>query len=94
MFVDWHTITHLPVFTESGQKLGNIREVEIDIESHFIRKYIVSHGFVNKETFLIVPTQIKSITADKIIVDDAIIKAVAPGIAEIPPSPALGNLAP
>ena len=94
MFIDWHTITHLPVFTASGQKLGNIREIEIDVENHQVRKYLVSHGFISKETFLVTPLQIRSITADRIIVDDAIIKAAAPGQADTPPSPALGSISP
>lgn len=94
MFIDWHTISHLPVFTESGQKLGNIREVEIDIENHLIRKYVVSHGFISKETFLVAPGQIKSITVEKIIVEDTIIKAVAPRKADAPPNPALGSISP
>ena len=91
MFINWHTITHLPVFTESGQKLGHVSEVEIDIESHTIRKYIVSHGIVTKETFLIVPLQIKSITEEKMVVEDSIIKDVAPGETAIPPSPAIAG---
>lgn len=94
MFIDWHTITHLPVYTESGQKLGSVREIEIDIETHSIRKYIVTHGFfTGKETFLITPLQVKSITAEKMVVEDTIIKASKPGgIATVAPDQALGGV--
>jgi sporulation protein YlmC with PRC-barrel domain len=94
MFIDWHSLTHLPVFTESGQRLGNIREVEIDVENHHVRKYLVTHGFIGKETFLVTPGQIKEVSNERIIVDDAVIKAEAAEKGSTRAKPALGNIIP
>lgn len=67
----------LPVFTESGEKLGHISDFEIDIETHQIRKYIVVSGVISKDTYLVNPSQIVSITEEKIIVADNIVKETA-----------------
>lgn len=92
MFIPWTQLTHLPVFTESGQKLGTVHDAEIDYELHTIRKYIVSHGIagLTKETFLVTPMQVISINAEKIIVADSIIKDTgATPVKEVLPDPDL-----
>lgn len=65
---------HTPVFTQSGVKLGHIYDVEIDIETHHVRKYFIGPRFLGKETYLVTPVQIISITDQKIIVEDNIVK--------------------
>lgn len=87
MFIYQQKLIHLPVFTESGAKLGHIIDMEIDIEDHHVRKYIVGK-FLGKETYLITPVQIKSISEDKIIVEDTILKEkdIAPKKRVVPPA--------
>lgn len=89
MFVNHQKLIHLPVFTESGTKLGHIYDLEIDIETHHVRKYMVGPRFMGKETYLINPAQIKSITADKIIVEDTITKTPEPAKKKVGIPPAL-----
>ncbi len=76
MFIPWTQLSRLPVYTESGHKLGTIHDLEIDYELHSIHKYIVTHGItgLTKETFLVTPMQIISVSAEKIVVADSIIK--------------------
>jgi sporulation protein YlmC with PRC-barrel domain len=75
MYINHQKLIHLPVVTESGTKLGHVYDLEIDIETHQIRKYMVGPRFIGKETYLITPAQIKSITEEKMIVEDTITKA-------------------
>lgn len=69
----------LPVVTELGLKLGTIHDVEIDTETHQVRKYIVSR-FLGRETYHVAPAQIKKITAQEIVVEDTVIKVTQPKI--------------
>ena len=77
MFINLKTILHLPVFTESGAPLGKVRDAELDVDSHHVRHYRVSQGLINKDDYIITPAQIKTITAQKMIVDDAVSKVSA-----------------
>jgi sporulation protein YlmC with PRC-barrel domain len=72
MIIDFKQLIHLPVYTESGTKLGQIHDLDIDIAEHTIRRYIVEPKFFGKESYRIAPLQIKSITSEKIIVEDAV----------------------
>lgn len=61
----------LPVATQSGAQLGAVRDVELDAESHAVRQYVVGEHFFTKQKKLISPAQVISITAEKMIVQDA-----------------------
>ncbi len=74
MIINFKKLINLPVFTESGQKLGKVCDLELATESHQIKKYLVGGNFLNATQYLISPGQVKSISADKIIVDDACLK--------------------
>ena len=96
MYLDLKTLLKLPVVTESGIELGRVHELEIDTMTHAIRRYVVEHGFIGKESYRIAPVQIRAITSEKIIVDDAVIKE---GVKkkrlaepELPSEPALGAM--
>ena len=95
MFISLKTLLHLPVYTESGTHLGRVHDLELDIDSHHVRHYIVEPRFFGKEYYLVTPVQIKSVTAEKIIVEDTIIKVEKSkeekGGA---PQPALGDISP
>ena len=73
MFTHLHQLLKLPVFTTSGQKVGVVYDLEIDVDTHSVRHYIVSHRMLGKEQFWVAPMQVRSITADKMIVDDTIL---------------------
>ena len=72
MLINLHNLTHLPVITESGSKLGKVVDLNLDIEEHSVKSYIVRNNVFSK-TLLIKPTQIVSITKEHIVVDDAMI---------------------
>jgi sporulation protein YlmC with PRC-barrel domain len=92
MIITFKALTSLPVFTQSGIKLGHIQDIELDVDDHFIRCYIVEPKFFGKELYRIVPLQIKKITDEKIIVDDAVIKDKEREESRIPTSaPVLGG---
>lgn len=74
MIINLHKLLHLPVFTESGTKLGRVYELEIDIDSHVIMQYLVRPNLLSARYFLVKNSQIKDITKDKIIVYDNILK--------------------
>jgi sporulation protein YlmC with PRC-barrel domain len=73
MYINEQTLIRLPVFTKSGDKLGHIIDIEIDLENHQVRKYFVGALF-QKGTYLIGPSQILKITDEKIIVEDTVMK--------------------
>ena len=75
MLINLHNLLHLPVFTESGTKLGKIHDLNLDIESHYVNSYIVRSSLISK-THLIKPIQIISVGKEKIIVKDAVIKEI------------------
>ncbi len=73
MYQSIQKLFKLPVFTVSGIKLGHVADVELDVETHTVRHYIVEQGFIDVDHYWVAPTQVRSITAEKIIVDDAIL---------------------
>lgn len=72
MIVNLHKLLDLPVYTESGIKLGKIFDVELDIENHLVLRYLVRPNFISMQHFLIQVTQVKEVTDEKIIVDDSV----------------------
>jgi len=74
MFINLKTLLHLPVYTESGVHLGRIHDLEVEFDTHHVRRYIVEPRFFSKEYYLINPIQIKEITEEKIIVEDNVSK--------------------
>ncbi len=79
MIINEQTLIRLPVFTESGDKLGHVIDIEIDVDDHQIRKYLVG-GMLQKNSYLVSATQVKSITKEKIIVVDSVLKLPAKGL--------------
>lgn len=73
MYINEQKLIHLPVFTESGEKLGHVVDIEIDLEAHVIRKYIVGTRF-RKDTYLVTPAQILKIDDKQIVVEDTVSK--------------------
>lgn len=70
MFVNFRQLARLPVYTESGVKLGRIFDFELDIDSQAIARYLVRANIFSVKNFLIQVSQVKEITSDKIVVFD------------------------
>ncbi|MFH0819409.1 MAG: PRC-barrel domain-containing protein [bacterium] len=69
----------LPVETKSGEKLGKIAALEIDCETQQIVCYYVKSSnpikdLVFQDQLIISPVQVISITAEKMVVEDGVIK--------------------
>ncbi len=97
MHINLHTLLHLPVYTQSGARLGKVRDVKLNIESHSVQQYVVRAGLLNKNEYLIGPAQVISISEEKMIVDDTITKDMTSDKAIIPetkPKAALGGVMP
>ncbi|MFA6027378.1 MAG: hypothetical protein WC752_00425 [Patescibacteria group bacterium] len=70
----------LPVYTQSDQHLGKVAGFEFNTDSHIIIKYVISQSSLVKEwlnlgsELEIASAQVISITAEKMIVEDAVTK--------------------
>jgi len=76
MLVNYKNIIKLPVITQSGESLGSVVDINLNIENHVINDYVVEHGFLNREKYLIKPVQVVSIDEDKMVVEDSVIRIV------------------
>lgn len=76
MLLNAKKILGLPVYTEVGVKIGRVFDITLDADAHAVREYCVRAGLVGREK-IIKPVQIKSITAEKMTVEDAVIKNAA-----------------
>ena len=68
-------LINLPVYTQLGAHLGRIAAIDIDIETHAITHYHVRTGLIRglwHQHLLIHPTQVISINAQKMVVDDTV----------------------
>lgn len=80
MLINFKQLKRLPVETESGQRMGAISDVILDIDSHNVRQYEVKSGGLQRvfeKELLISPSQIISISKDKIIVMDGAYRQTA-----------------
>jgi len=79
MKISWSQLHHLPVQTESGQKVGIIEGVTIDIDAHAVTHYEIKPAKVLaalfSRTLLISPAQVVSISAELMIVKDSVAAA-------------------
>jgi sporulation protein YlmC with PRC-barrel domain len=73
MQVTFSKLIGLPVFTVSGKKLGKVSGGIVDTESHAVRSYEVRPSMFKVETLVINISQVRSITEEKMEVDDAIL---------------------
>lgn len=74
MVINLKNFLSLPVYTESGIKLGKVFDLEIDIENQSITQYFVRLNFFSIKYFLIQNTQVKEVKDDRLIVYDGVIK--------------------
>jgi sporulation protein YlmC with PRC-barrel domain len=72
MISDDRHIIGLSVVTRSGRLVGKVKGLQIDIEQHFVKNYVVAQGvlpIIGKE-LLIDPAQVLEITTQQMVVID------------------------
>ncbi|MFA6272480.1 MAG: PRC-barrel domain-containing protein [Patescibacteria group bacterium] len=69
-------LLHLSVFTNSGEELGKISELIINVDTHEVEQYIIRSSNLIEEFFskelLINKSQVISISKEKMIVEDSV----------------------
>lgn len=75
MIINFENFKKLPVRTASGAHLGQIEDLELEASEHRVVKYLAARKkFFTEETrYLIAPEQIAEITAECVIVKDAVV---------------------
>lgn len=69
-------IIGLPVETESGESVGKVADLHVDIDTHDVRTYVVSasgflRGLVGGDGELeVLPSHVRSIGEDKMVIAD------------------------
>ncbi|MBI4426104.1 MAG: PRC-barrel domain-containing protein [Candidatus Kerfeldbacteria bacterium] len=67
---------HLPVETESGNRLGRVVDIELDVEAHLVNAYLVSPSRLVQpliqSTLRIHRSQVVAITPTKLVVHDSV----------------------
>lgn len=79
MRISTDTLIGLPVETESGTNLGKVHSVVLDVEFssvvHYgVRPLGIVEEIMRREELLVAPSQVRSITEKKMVVDDALAK--------------------
>lgn len=74
MVINLRKLLRLPVYTESGKKLGKVFDLELDVDSQIVVRYLVKPSFLSVKNLLIQSSQVKSIKEDRIIVEDSVEK--------------------
>lgn len=78
MILKKQDIINLPVYTQSGNHLGKVADFELSTSSHLIERYIIRSGLIVggilQKDLLISPSQVISITQEKMIVEDTLIR--------------------
>jgi sporulation protein YlmC with PRC-barrel domain len=74
MFINLHKLLRLPVYTESEIKLGRIFDLELDINTQAVMRYLVRPNFLSAKSFLIASAQVKEIKNDRVVVYDSVLK--------------------
>lgn len=94
MRMTWDQLKHLPVRTRSGQALGVVTGLIVDPEAHAIVQYEVRRGMPLARTSLLIGTsQVVSITAECMTVEDGLVKSVQDDARIAAAEPSTGSLA-
>jgi sporulation protein YlmC with PRC-barrel domain len=80
MLIKGKELLTLPVYTKSGQLLGEVDDVEIEIDNQMVVNYLVGSkskikNFFGNNKLVIHRSQVISIEADKIVVDDNVVQS-------------------
>lgn len=72
MRIDLKTLKNFDVETVSGDMLGRVYDVEIEIEGQIISQYKVKPAVISRKKYFISRNQIVKFAPNKIIVDDSV----------------------
>ncbi len=79
MRIAWEQLHHLPVYTESGEKIGMVEGVTVDVDMHAIVHYQVKPSLRLAALFakplFVAPVQVIAITAERMTVKDSVAMA-------------------
>ncbi len=70
-----------PVLTETGSKLGALKDVVVDADSGRVIEFVVSHGILGGPDLLIGLSAVIEIRDDAIIVKDTFVGEGTPALA-------------
>ncbi|NUM25934.1 MAG: PRC-barrel domain-containing protein [Candidatus Buchananbacteria bacterium] len=91
MKISSNDLINLPVYTEAGQHLGRIISFDINIDNYLIEKFYVKTGLIQglwHEQLIINPSQVVSITKEKMVVDNSVEAGETEGLKKVSLSPA------
>lgn len=74
MFINLQKLLRLPVYTESEIKLGRVFDLELDVSSQTVMRYLVRPNIFSAKSFLIANAQVKEIKSDRLVVYDSALK--------------------
>ncbi len=73
MKISYSQLKKLSVETKSGSTLGHVGDIIIDVDQQAIAQYEVKSSMLATKKYMIHQEQVISISAEKIIVDDAVV---------------------
>lgn len=79
MRMSYTQLKKVSVVTESGNDLGHVRDVVLDVEMHTVVQYEVSSSFLLPKILLIHHDQVVSLTATQMIVRDSVLATAQSG---------------
>jgi len=74
MRIDLKILKKLSVETKSGVKLGTVYDLVLNTDGQMIAQYLVKSSMVSQKIYRINRDQVINITAEKIMVEDGILK--------------------
>ena len=80
-------LIRLPVYTQSGKALGKVDSFDFDIDTNSVTHFHVSTGLIKglwHQKLVIAQSQVISISKEKMIVEDNVVKVSKPGLVPSP----------
>lgn len=74
MLINSRNLLHLPVYTQSGRRLGRVCDFQIEAETHRVNSYIAKANILKQKTYLIKPSQVIEINSERMTVEDGVLK--------------------
>ncbi|MBF8280898.1 MAG: PRC protein [Candidatus Magasanikbacteria bacterium] len=85
MYLTSETLIGLPVYTRSNQRLGRIVSFDVDADLQRISEYQVRRSLFSKRAIIVPASKVISISASRMIVEDAVAVTSSVRRAEVAP---------
>ncbi len=84
-------LSNLPVYTQSGEHLGKVASFDFDVDMHIIEHYYIKTGLIKglgNEQLVVHQSQVISVSKEKMVVEDNIVKerSMAKGFGLVSPA--------